>query len=170
MAMVEIIEQDIPNKRMSLPWTLVLILSITLLVLIIGFFIWRSNHVTSPLPKSVIEQINFSIYYPSDLPEKYSYDEDSASYTNNSLIYTLDGPSDVIITQQPNPKEKILFEKLGGFTPTGTPVGQAYIGEVNERLVVLAQTSTTLITITASLDTPKTVLSEITQNLSETGY
>jgi hypothetical protein len=147
----------------------IVVLAVILLLTGVGLVVGRHLHSSSsPLPTTVVKQASYPVYYPSKLPDGYSYTPASAQYDHSTVSYTLEHDTHAItITQQANPKEKIVFEKLPGFTLLGTTIGQAATGTVNGRQVVIAQTATTLITITAEATTPPSVLSAITQSLVE---
>lgn len=142
---------------------------VVVLVLVGGTIVilWKVGGANpSPIPSQVTKQVKFSLYYPKELPSGYILDQNSITSEHDTVVYTLQSADkSIVVTQQPNPQEKILFERLGGFSPLGTSVGQAYIGQVDGRQVVLAQTATTLITITAGDGTARADLENITQNL-----
>jgi hypothetical protein len=134
----------------------------------VGLLLW-TRQPGSPLPATVIMQADFPVYYPEKLPEGYTYEPGSASYDKNTVTYALKNGSDTVtVTQQANPKEKILYDKLPGFSPVGTNLGQAYLGDVDNRKVVIVQSSSILMTITADKSIAPETLTKIVQNLTST--
>jgi hypothetical protein len=125
----------------------------------------------SPLPKNIVQSANFPIYYPSPVPQGYSYDPDRTTASTGLLIYRLKNNANkapLTLTLQPVPKgfnvSKVFDPKV---TPaTSVPVGNEYnLGIGQESKYVIITDDGTLIFITSSTKIPGSTLHSLVNNL-----
>ena len=131
----------------------IIAIAVGLLILVVAaILIWKtSTQPASPIPAKTLEATSFPAYYPESLPKDFSYEVGSADYSQGTLIYTLTGTGkEITVTQQEAPKEQIQYQKIPGFRSVGDAPGEAVVGTLNGKPVVLLQTETTLITVTGT--------------------
>ena len=130
------------------------------------FFMQRANTTTSrydaPIDTATEKQIGFTLYYPRNFPQDFSYKPGSLNVQSTAVVFTLEAPNgdQLQVTEQPRPP---LTEELTKTKQFDTPVGKAYISELDNRTTGIINTQNTLIIVNApgkiNTDTLQHVLS-----------
>jgi hypothetical protein len=156
-------------SQKKVPRVKVVICVVALLLALAGggyYFLHSKPKIQNPLPTSLITSSSFSLYYPSPLPDGYTYSENSASVESSVLFYKLhDNTKEVLVTQQAKPLSDTGISSAVGFDKVDTPNGVAYIGKNNSSPVAIIQTSKTLINISGTPDVSSDVVNSIAKNL-----
>lgn len=153
---------------------IIIIVSIVSVLLVggaIGYWLFFGRS-TTPLPKELIAQATFPIYYPEKLPEGYMLKAGSATGDSNAVYYILadsSGKHAITITSQAIPA---TFDaaKIMGSNPiptTITPAGTLYNLSAGGSSKYMLNTGSTLLFITS----PETIngknMTAITSSLTE---
>lgn len=117
----------IANKIHLKQHRFVLALIIMVAIAIAGSWIYHNSH-TSPIPKNIQQQVNFPVYYPSQLPAGFSLNKKSISVSRNVVVYEIRyGDKEIIsVSVQAKPQD-FNFDSLSGNQEFTTPYGKAYI-------------------------------------------
>ena len=84
---------------------------------------------SNPLPQSLQQEVNFTLYYPHSRVGKYEYIAGSGAYTDGKLTYELGAGGPIIrISEQALSVQAPDLHQLPGFSVLQTPTGQAAIG------------------------------------------
>jgi hypothetical protein len=124
---------------------------------------------TSPLPGSVTKHALFPLYYPSPVPDGYSYMRGSATIENGILFYALgtnNKSNDIRISEQAVPAAPPDLNHIAGFTTMQTLAGNTAIGTSLNKPMAIILSNTTLITITGSKSTPSDIVSEVARAMA----
>lgn len=122
----------------------------------------------SPLPKDMVVQATFPVYYPKELPNGYSIDTKDIVSTDGMLYYTLktlDDTHNITITLQAVPKGFDPTVAIGDKTvpTTITPNGTLYDFSKGKTTKYMLSTGKTLLYITsASTTETKDIMTIIT--------
>jgi hypothetical protein len=112
---------------------------------------------SSPIPKTILQAVNYPIYYPSSLPSGYQLDKTSVTFQSNILSYKLvNNNKNITITEQasPSPPPDLQLLIKAGYSKVETPLGLSVLGTHNGITVATLLTSTTLINLTADKGVP----------------
>lgn len=126
----------------------------------------------SPLPKEIVTQATFPVYYPKELPEGYTLKPNSASGDDTTVFYTLvdaSGQQAVTVTMQATPPG-FDAAKMMGSTPiptTITPAGTLYDLSIGGSSKYMLTTGETLAFITSSQTIDAKIINAIVNNLAE---
>ena len=126
----------------------------------------------SPLPRTVVAQVDFPVYFPSPMPSGYTLKADSAGGDNNTVYYTLTDGTDktaITVTIQATPA-KFDASQLIGKNPIPTsisPVGTLYNLSTGGSSKYMLTTGKTLLFITSPKEIDGKVIDTITSNLAE---
>jgi hypothetical protein len=157
---------------------------VILLVVIVGLLVKNSN--SSPIPKSIRKTVNFPLYYPSKLPNGYTYEKSSAKSDAGIVFYSLkSGDKKILVSEQTAPahppdlnaltKPQTVPAGPSGFSPPAISLfqkidnstGQAIQGtSIAGNPVAIILTDTTLINLSGSATLPSNVITEVVQSLS----
>lgn len=152
---------------------IIIIVSVVGIVLASGalgywLFFGRS---TSPLPKELVAQAAFPVYYPKELPEGYALKPGSAIGDSTTVYYTLtqaNGQNSITVSIQASPPG-FDAAKIIGSNPvptTITPSGTLYnlsIGGITKYMLVADDA---LLFMTAARPVSTKAISTITQKLT----
>ena len=148
-------EHPAHTKRPSilgLLWGVVAVL--VALTVVLGGLTLKSMSEASEDLHSSLEQIqsdiDFPLYYPSTLPKDFGLQNTSPSADGNAAVnYTLTYKDTIkiVVTQQPRPK---LMEEVNKIREFNTPVGKAYVANLNGRKAGFLLTEKTLMIISSS--------------------
>jgi len=160
-------EPAIRSKRKLV--VLGLIIFLLAIVGTIGFFTLNSQHPPQQLI-NIAEEVNFPIYYPSELPAGYSFMDNSAKYQSGFLYYKLHKGNKIIsITQQPIPAAAVNLQKLPRYSSLSVPAGPAALGvSVGNPSAVIA-TGSTLVNINSSKGVSKDDVVAIAKHIKMLG-
>jgi hypothetical protein len=128
---------DEVSKKKRLPKKLLFITGILLLLVAIGLGIFYEFIVShDPIPKSIISEVNFTLYYPTALPQSWKLDKSTiyADPSDKVVGYVLRGPNgNLNISIQPVPSSfdfnSFYTKRLSNTVQFLTPLGQGAIGE-----------------------------------------
>lgn len=153
---------------------IIIIVSIIGVVLAAGgagywYFFGRS---VSPLPKDVVAQATFPVYYPEKLPEGYALSADSVSGDSTAVYYTLANEStrqSVTVTMQATPPGFDAAKMIGSnpIPTTITPAGTLYNLSISGSSKYMLTNGKTLIFITSAETIDARVITAITSNLAK---
>ena len=133
-----------------------------------GWFYYQKNN-ASPLPKSIIASANFSLYFPTKLPDGYVLDKASVKKDGGIVFYNfIKDNSTLFVSLQAKPPIAPDFQKLIdglSFKKLDTPAGSGVIGTNIDRPTAIILTNTTLITVYGTKDVPSDIVVQIMQNL-----
>jgi hypothetical protein len=139
---------------------------VLLVGIVIGLLTLQSKQSSTPIDiyKNGIE---YSLYYPNELPEGFVYKQDSANATNGLVIFTLaKGSSEIVITQQKGPSETIDF-RIDGFSPATSNIGTMLVGLTQGAPTAIIRSRDTLITLKGTLDLEQSTLIALADNLEK---
>jgi hypothetical protein len=165
-------------------------LSIFAVVLALALYmvILNKNTNSSPIPKSIGQSVGFPIYYPSKLPNGYSYEKDTVKVDNGIVFFELHSSNRAItLSEQSAPANPPDLDALtkpqtaqgsmpGMNSPTlpsmfqkiDNPAGQAVQGtSLGGKPVAIILTDTTLINISGSDKLTTNALTKIVKSLHE---
>lgn len=158
-------EKPAPKNRRK-HYVTALILVVLLVGIVIGLLTLQSKQSSTPIDiyKNGIE---YSLYYPNELPEGFVYKQDSANATNGLVIFTLaKGSSEIVITQQKGPSETIDF-RIDGFSPATSNIGTMLVGLTQGAPTAIIRSRDTLITLKGTLDLEQSTLIALADNLEK---
>jgi hypothetical protein len=119
----------------------------------------------------VKEQASFPLYYPTDLPKGFRFDQAAFDASVNVLTYdysTVDG-NRIYFSLQPKPKksdyDRFSKKQLTGPSQIETQVGQATIGVLQGQTVSSVLTDKTWILITSGENVNLQQLEQVSQSL-----
>jgi hypothetical protein len=146
--------------------------SILLLVGSIGGWLLFGRTDAPPLPKQIIAQADFPLYFPSTLPTGYTLKVNSVGGDTSAVYYTLvdaTGKKAITITMQATPAS-FDASKIIGSNPIPTtiiPIGTLYNLSTGGTSKYMLNTSKTLLFITSSTAIDGKIINAITANLAE---
>jgi hypothetical protein len=157
-------------KKMKNKFIIPALALVVLLVAFIGAWIYFHRS-TSPLPKQVTGGVNFPVYYPSYLPEGYTFDKSSTHLENQIIFFGLSNKKEKIsISEQAAPKNPpdfgLILKRNVSFKKLSLTGGQAIYGVSQNIPAAIILTNTTLINISGSSNIPLDNIAKITQSLS----
>jgi len=147
-------------------------ISIVLLSVAIGAKLLIGHRATPPLPKQLISQASFPIYYPSKLPEGYVLKTGSVGGDSSAVYYTLTNGTDksaITVTLQATPS-KFDASQIIGKNPiptTITPVGTLYNLSTGGSSKYMLSTGRTLLFITSPTTIEGKSITTITNSLTD---
>lgn len=125
-------------RKIRKPYLLVIVSGIvTMLLVITGTVIITRKHAVNPViadftaaQKTVI----FPLFVPGSLPNGYSYLNHSISTKSNIVVFVISGPGGqrVAVTEQSKPSG-FDFSQLSGTSEFNTPLGNAYVDDLDLR-------------------------------------
>jgi hypothetical protein len=138
----------------------------------IGSWLIFGRAAVPPLPKQIISQANFPLYYPSTLPESYTLKADSVGGDSNTTYYALTdstGKNVITITMQATPATFDASKIIGGnpIPTTITPVGTLYNLSTGGSSKYMLVTGRTLLFITSPKTIDGKIMNTITSSLAE---
>lgn len=173
---LDVIENELSlarSRKNSRRRKLILLLSVATLVTIIisavAYYKLQKVNQTA-LPSVIIKQLSFPVYFPqaSQLPDSYTYDQGSVNVQSGILFYRISNKDKhILVSQQASPAENIGIRYLVGFDAFETANGTAYVGEQQTGPTALLHTKETLITVSATKDTPKDVVNSLVKILEK---
>jgi hypothetical protein len=96
--------------------------------------------------KDASQQVNFPVYYAQPLPA-YKVNSNSVGTTNGILTYSYTYGNDVInVAEQPNPS---VVEQVTKTRKFDTPIGSAYLADLNGHTAGFIQSDKTLIILSS---------------------
>lgn len=153
-----------------------LIFSCILFILIAFFGVYyfiknkNSTNVTSVLS---VQNNNIPLYFPTDLPNGYSVDEQSISKAPDVSTYTISTPKSekIFVSIQAKPIESVLekfhTEQLGLPETIVTQIGNIVIGQVRGRYTASITPEKSWIIVTAPLSTDYVELQELVSSFEK---
>lgn len=85
----------------------------------LGTYLYMHRN-AEPLPQTIVRAVNFSLYYPSPLPQSYAYVKGSTKLTKGILFYAIaSGKQRISISEQTAPSDPPDLTRLPGFTNCG---------------------------------------------------
>lgn len=111
--------------------------------------------------------VPFPVYYPSPLPDGYTYEHGSASLQDGILFYKLrNGGKTILVSEQALPHGSLALGSLVGFSPMQTTNGTAYIGADNNTPTAIVPIGRgTLVSVSGSADVPSDAVDSIAVTL-----
>jgi hypothetical protein len=127
----------------------------------------NSQAANSPLPQSVVQSANFPLYFPDTLPDGFRLDEQSVSFDNGAVFYSLtDGKGAIQISEQAMPDSLSNFKNFNDLTETHVKIGKAFFGTDKQQSAVIFAPKT-LVSINgdklSTINPVKDVASTLTQ-------
>lgn len=121
------------------------ILAVVTVLAVGGGAYWLlANRHTSPLPREIVAQANFPVYFPSPVPTGYALKADSAGGDSDTVYYTLRSATNghtITVTMQAIPSGFDAAKIIGSspipttITPTGTLYNLSIGGSTKYMLV-----------------------------------
>lgn len=134
------------------------------MALVCGVFL-AINKPQNPL-EPYVKKAAFSLYYPTTLPDGFVLKNDSVSFQNDILFYTIASQSGAVtVTQQSAPNQNL---RIDGYTSVTTPIGTMLIGINASNPTAIITTPKTLITLKANQTVAKEILAVVAQSLKIT--
>lgn len=130
-----------------------------------------SSKGSGPIPKKIRQSVNFSLYYPSQLPAGYSLDKSSVKFSNQIVFFNLKSVDNTInISEQTapaNPPDFATLEKFNtSFKSLDVIGGKAIYGTAESLPVAFLLSNTTLVNISGTKNTPLDAVAKTTQSMS----
>jgi hypothetical protein len=167
------------------------IVRLAVLALIVGLvflvFHYFKTHKPNPIPGSIKKSASFTLYYPTQVPQGYSFDKSSANVKNGIVFLSWKNASSkrIQITEQARPakspdlntltKPPKVETSIPGVAPPSlnplfqkaySPVGQAIVGSnTSGSPTAIVLTDKTLINVSGPSDLPNNALNNIVQTL-----
>jgi hypothetical protein len=162
-------EGDVRSKRNRRIALLCIATGILIALLAAGFILYSKGQTKVPLPKELTKSVDYTVYYPSSLPEDFSYKPGSAQLNQGGLFYQIANSDDQIIyiTEQTVPTNLAMIKSLSGFSPFSVAIGEASLGTQNGVSAAIITTKKTLITINGTQDVPTSTLAHVAKKLRE---
>lgn len=148
----------------------VIFISIAALLLVLsaiwyGFSYYQRRQFLSRVPEGLQQEYSFPIYYPSKLPDGYSFQQGSDRVEGPLVFYNLsDGDKHIIVGEQKPPEDSTNLT-FPNSSHVDTPNGQATIGTSTVGTLVFLKTKTTLINISGSKNISPDTLTEIVRDM-----
>lgn len=144
---------------MKRKWFIIAAAVTTPAVMITTYLLLRNPY---PLPKAIVRDSTFPVYYPNPLPDGISYQQDSAKRDHGVLTYNLHTGSQTIhIFEQTAPSSAPDLDHLPGFSHLQIPAGKAAIGQTLNRPVAIILSNTTIINISGDTKVPSDVVTSV---------
>jgi hypothetical protein len=116
------------------------------------------------------KELQFKIYYPKELPEGYTLQENSVRVEDNILFYTITSDAKkMYVSQQTLPDPIPTIDNVEGNTAVitlDTEYGHAVVGTVKGIPIGIMTTDTTLVNVNLSVADTKDAARDLFQNLS----
>ena len=129
---------------------------IAISILAVGIFL--HNRENGPIPRVILSQVNFPLYYPTELPAGFSLDKNSFSETSGVVTYVInyDNGKKLIFNTQALPKDFDFDSFQGNGKKIGSSLGDAYVGSLGNNTVVSVATdkSWLFIGVPSPINTP----------------
>ncbi|HSW80706.1 MAG TPA: hypothetical protein VLG47_08055 [Candidatus Saccharimonadales bacterium] len=153
------------KRRRILFWSVIGVLIV--ISAVSGFLLWKF----SPKPaisSSIQKEAGYPLYYPNPLPNNYTLDKSSIKYSNGIVSYTLsNGGKKITILEQTAPQQQLDLQNMAGFYSLPSKNGQTVSGIVAGKPVVIVNTSTTLVNITADDKSQVKTINNLATSLSQ---
>lgn len=95
----------------------------------VGFLLFKPHKTAAVKPSDLAKKADFSVYYPSALPNGYTYNQQLATYDNGGAYYTFaKGYKHIIVREVVSSSDKLDTNEVTNPVPLETPVGKAVIG------------------------------------------
>ena len=134
--------EETKKKRFLSRKRLIILTPLLILIVAAGStYLYLNGTPPSPIPKTVSQSVAFQLYYPSKLPEGYTFDKSSFNSSNQVVIYALlqQGKKKVFVTNQPEPAgfnfDDFNKKQLSGSKTVLTPYGEAVVGIFGDKIV-----------------------------------
>lgn len=129
------------------------------------------THSPYGLPAAIVQQAGFPLYFPSSLPNSYTYKDGSARQSGGIVFYALqNGQKQISISEQAapaNPPDFSAIQKSNtSFRALNIVGGQAIYGVYQGTPAAILLTNTTLININGAKNMPLDVVAKVAQDMS----
>ncbi len=157
--------------KRSRKWRYIIIFALVTIIAVgggVGGWIYSHRRV-SPIPKAIVKNVGFTLYYPIVMPANYNAEYSSFMFNSGVVYYSLKkNDSFIYVNEQAAPKTppdfQILIESLS-FKKIDVLSGSAVLGLNAGKPTAIVLTNTTLITITSTKNTPIDVLTDFVKSL-----
>jgi hypothetical protein len=166
-------QQPIPahHAKRKIPKPLLIIIGIfvaTALVAV-GFFLKPSDP-QNTIPAHIVQQVDYSLYFPSPMPPGYTYMKDTATFQIGQVFYKFsNGQKRVTVKEEPMPQPKPDFNLLSDYAQFDAPVGKAAIGSTFGHPTAIVLAGNTVITMNTSGGVSQDELKTAVNNLKNIG-
>lgn len=146
-------------KRLSLS-LFILLSSIVVATLFIGI----SSHISlsNPIPNDISSQVDFPLYYPTELPSGFSLDKSSFRVSKKIVTYIINYDNDktLIVNVQDKPANFDFESFQSKGKKLDSSLGDAYVGALGNQTVasIVTTKSWLLIGIPSPIDTASLVV------------
>jgi hypothetical protein len=139
---------------------------LVIFISVIGFTIYSGSSSTSPLTNSVGNSVSFDLYYPTSLPDGYSYTAGSATAQNGIVFFGLkSGSTAITVSEQEVPSSTKNIGQLAGFKDGSIQIGSTYTGSILGDPTVIIVTPETLVTLRSSSGVQINTLSQVAKDM-----
>jgi hypothetical protein len=172
------------RKHLKLEYVLILVIILALG----GWWIFKIN--SNPIPGNIRKSLNFSVYYPDQMPQGFKIDKTSFQYNNGLMTFVIrNGNQYITISEQkePNPAPDLNslafnsnspsnFNGTGSsnsntqaeFVSVPTTIGTAVQSTVaGQPPTIIVSTKTTLINMNGPLNVPSSQLLDVLNQLKK---
>lgn len=150
------------TKRIAL-WSVAIVLIWACLT---GIFFLLINPNSSEKFQGELQALdtNFALYYPDKLPETIKLSPNSVHQDGDLVTYSLtQGASTIFVAQQPRPNQ---MEEVNKIKDVASPLGKAYIANLDKRSVGFLLTDETLVIISSTDNLEAATLEALLQNVT----
>lgn len=142
---------DKPEKHRK-SWLKYVVILVAALIIIGIVWVIFAGRAKSEVPAEVISAkatTSFPLYYPQPLPDGFSSTSNSLNVTDGALMFNVTDRKGnaVVVTQQPRPQ---LTEEVTKTKQFSTPIGNAFLAQLNGRTVGFIYTEKTLIIVSST--------------------
>jgi hypothetical protein len=163
-------EVEVVTQKRSMR-NLYAVLIVTIIVLaggIASLYILRGSSDGIPKQlKSISKSTRFTVYYPTELADGYTFDTNSVKFVDNILFYSVSkGEQKITISEQVIPPNPPDLKTIAGFNTLSHPNGSLAVGMAQGTPSALLLTADTLISVNGLKNTDQASVTKLAQNLS----
>ncbi len=150
-----VVERRPLRRRKMWVWLVVIVVLATTISVSVWFFAIRSN---GPIPRKYTRGLQFTLYYPTRLPDGYQVDRTSFANKDGSLIFNISSPGgrQIGVSEQalssgmPTHQKTTAPINIPGQRDFDTPIGHAYLSFWGSNYVADITTEQTWIILNVS--------------------
>lgn len=118
-------------------------------LLVAAGYAFKSSEDPKTLPAQVTSRADYSVYFPSPMPDGYTYMKDTATFQIGQVFYKFsNGLKRVTVKEEPAPNPAPNLSLLAGYNQFDAPVGKAAVGtSAFGQPTAVVVTPTTVITL-----------------------
>ena len=141
------------------------VIALLIVLGLIGSYYYKEKQFITKVPDTLRQEYTYPIYYPSKLPQGYSYQEGSGRVAGDVVFYSLNSSEGKVSISEQELPERLPDVNFQNSVQVDTPHGKATIGKSTLGTLVVLKTKDTLINLSSSGNISQDRLAEIISSL-----